>query len=508
MSRRKNESPEMSTWKNGLITAIAIFTLSRAWDSTSATLAAEPAKGRPNIVLIMADDVSPDMFGCYGCKDAKTPNLDRMAEKGVMFQTAWASALCCPARAQIMTGRYASRTGFWSNGFATPQVDGGNDLFRHHHSFAKLMQQAGYVTAVAGKWHIGGAEHPSERIVGFDEYCLWESQRELDKLAGSPKHDGGFEDGSTTSRYWHPCIVRNHEVVPTKPEDFGPTIFTDFLCGFMEQSVRAGKPFLAYYPMVAPHGTREGQTTCPIYGSPGEMAGPKEDIPKRFRALNDYIDILVGRLVQKARDLDVMDKTVFIFCSDNGTAVTAKSRGVERGCRVPFIVYGAGIEKRGATSEICDLADILPTLVDFTGAELPEGYDVDGHSLKPFLTGQSDTHREYILACIGGTRLVRTRTHLLEVISPILGVPRGRFYFCGTNHDGRGYQRAEGLTQHAEARGQLESALAKHPGLTADHPYFKQPKAAQWLNAYRASAAREKHLHNHKDYQFYDETLP
>ncbi|UCC14401.1 MAG: hypothetical protein JSW21_00035, partial [Gammaproteobacteria bacterium] len=84
----------------------------------------------------------------------------------------------------------------------------------------------------------------------------------------------------------------------------------------------------------------------------------------------------------------------------------------------------------------------------------------------------------------------------------------GRFYYCGTSHDGHGYQRAEGLTQHAEARGQLESALAKHPGLTADHPYFEQPKAAQWLNAYRSSAAREKHLHNHKDYRFYDETLP
>ena len=165
------------------------------------------AAEQPNIVLIMADDVSPEMFGCYGCNDAKTPNLDRMAEEGVMFQTAWASALCCPARAQIMTGRYASRTGFWSNGFSTPQADGSNDLFRYHHSFGKLMQQAGYATAVAGKWHVGGAEHPSEPIVGFDEYCLWEGQRELDKLPGNPKHEGAFEDDSTTSRYWHPCIT-------------------------------------------------------------------------------------------------------------------------------------------------------------------------------------------------------------------------------------------------------------------------------------------------------------
>jgi len=477
--------------------------------TTAADSRAERSDGRrPNIVLIMADDVSPEMFGCYGSTDAKTPNLDRMAEEGVMFETAWASALCCPARAQIMTGRYASRTGFWSNGFAIPQVDGSNDLFRHHHSFGKLMQQAGYATAVAGKWHVGAAEHPSEAVVGFDEYCLWEGQKALDKLPGHPKHQGAFEDDFTTSRYWHPCIVKNHKVLPTKPEDFGPAIFTDFLCHFMERSVQAGKPFLAYYPMVAPHGTREGHTTCPIYGVPGEMAGPKEDIPKRFRALNDYMDILVGRLVQKTRDLDVLDNTIFIFCSDNGTAVTAKSRGVERGCRVPFIVYGAGIKKRGPTAEICDLSDILPTLVDFARADLPEGYKVDGQSLKPFLTGRAATHRDYIFACIGGTRLVRTRTHLLEVVCPILDVPRGRFYFCGTSHDGRAYRRVKGDSEHADDRQQLNTILQEHPGLTADHLYFEQPKAARWLKAYLSRAAREKHLHNHKDYQFYDETLP
>ncbi|NQU25078.1 MAG: sulfatase-like hydrolase/transferase [Candidatus Nealsonbacteria bacterium] len=463
---------------------------------------------RPNIVLIMADDVSPEMFGCYGSEDAKTPNLDRMAEQGVMFRTAWASALCCPARAQIMTGRYGSRTGFWSNGFATPQADGSNDLFRHHHSFGKLMQQAGYATAVAGKWHIGGAEHPSEPVVGFDEYCLWEGQKELSRLPGSPKHQGAWEDDTTTSRYWHPCIVRNHKVVPTGPDDFGPAIFTDFLCDFMARSVAAGKPFLAYYPMVAPHGTRGGHTTCPIYGKPGEMGGDKDDLPRRFRALNDYIDILVGRLQQKVRDLGVTDNTVFIFCADNGTAVIAKSRGLERGCRVPLIVCGARIKQRGATDEISDLADVLPTLVDFAAAKPPAGYPLDGKSLKPLLTGQSDVHREHIFACIGGTRLVRTRTHLLEVVCPLLDAPQGRFYFCGTSHDGHGYRRAEGRPEHAEVRRQLDTILAKHPGLTADHPYFTQPRAARWLNAYQSPPVREKHLHNHKDYQFYDETLP
>ena len=74
--------------------------------------------------------------------------------------------------------------------------------------------------------------------------------------------------------------------------------------------------------------------------------------------------------------------------------------------------------------------------------------------------------------------------------------------------DGRGYRRVDGTPVHADVRRQLDAILARHPGLTADHPYFEQPKAARWLKAYQSSSASEKHLHNHKDYQFYDETLP
>ena len=97
---------------------LAVLVLAAAWASSVATVRAAGGE-RPNVVLIMADDVSPEMFGCYGCPDAKTPTLDRMAEQGVMFRTAWGSALCSPARAALMTGRYAFRTGAWSNGLST-----------------------------------------------------------------------------------------------------------------------------------------------------------------------------------------------------------------------------------------------------------------------------------------------------------------------------------------------------------------------------------------------------
>ena len=137
-----------------------------AWVLVTACCAATANGERPNIVVILADDVSPEMFGAYGNKEARTPHLDRVAEEGVMFRTAWASALCFPSRAAIMTGCYATRTGAWSNGFSIPQRDGSNDLFKRFPSFARLLKEAGYATAVAGKWHVGGAEHPSDPIVG------------------------------------------------------------------------------------------------------------------------------------------------------------------------------------------------------------------------------------------------------------------------------------------------------------------------------------------------------
>lgn len=462
---------------------------------------------QPNIILIMADDVSPEMYGSYGSKDAKTPNLDRMAKEGIMFQSAWGTALCCPSRAQIMTGCYATKTGFWYNGFAIPQEDGSNELFKHFTSFGKLMQSAGYSTAVAGKWHIGAAEPPHAKHVGFTEYCLWEGQKELDMLPGKPKHQGAWEDEKSPSRYWHPCIVKNHHVVATTEDDYGPDIFTDFLCDFMERNVKAEKPFLAYYPMVAPHGTRKGSPSNPQFGEKGDLGLNKENNKKNFRALNDYIDVLVGRLEKKAKDLGVMDNTIIIFCSDNGTGSIAKSRGTERGCRVPFIVYGAGIKKLGATKEICDLSDILPTLVDFAGETLPKGMPVDGKSLKPFVTGASKSHRDYIFSCIGSTRLVRNRTHLLEVVNPILGVPDGRFYHCGDSHDGHNYKRAESNPEHESVRKTFAGILDANPGLTKDHPYFQTKKGKSFLESYTQSGSVKKHLHNHKDYQFYDESL-
>jgi arylsulfatase A-like enzyme len=459
-----------------------------------------------NIILIMSDDVSPDLYGCYGNKKVETPNIDRMATDGVMFRTCWASALCAPARALIMTGRYGNRTGFYHNGLQIPQKDGSNELLKYNHSFAKLLKQAGYATAIAGKWHCS-SNRPESPEGGFDEYCFWEGVAEIEKLPGKPEFAGAWEnktDNTTTSRYWHPGIIRNHKLVRTRPTDFGPGIFADFVCDFIER--KRNQPFLVYYPMVAPHGTREGHTTTPLRGKAGEMSrASPEETQARFEALNEYIDVLIGRIRDKINDLGLTDNTIFIYCSDNGTAVTAKSRGVERGCRVPFVVSGAGVKKRGATDEITDFSDILPTLVDFAGAKVPDGYEIDGKSLKPFLTGRTDTHRDWIYSVIGTTQLVRTRRYLLEAVNPMLGTPQGRLYDCGNGRDGKGYRKITNPSEAAKIREVFDDILRKYPALDKDDPFFRTRRGKRFLKEYTQPRAVEKHLHNHKDYRFYEE---
>jgi arylsulfatase A-like enzyme len=310
-------------------------------------LPAAAAAKDTNFLIILADDVSPDLYGAYGQPGAaRTPAVDRLAQEGVLFKTAWATAMCAPTRAEIMTGRYAQRTGVYHNEIWLD--DARNRLFVDNVAFSKPLQQAGYATAVAGKWHVGSLE-PYETEVGFDEYCLWSSTNKIAELSGSPEFDGAWENDETTSRYWHPAYICNNKLLDTGPLDFGPAIEADFLMDFIGRSVDDGRPFLAYWPTVAPHGTRQGMPTTPFRGEPGIIAkSDNEENRARFVALNEYLDFQVGRVIDHLDKLGVTNDTIVMFLSDNGTAVTAKTRGVERGSHVVAVMRGKHVKPRGA----------------------------------------------------------------------------------------------------------------------------------------------------------------
>jgi len=475
------------------------------------SLVSQASQEKPNIILILADDVSPDMFSAYGQKGAaKTPNIDKLAEQGVQFQTTYATAKCGSSRVEIMTGRYANTTGVYVNEIW--MEDSRHKVYSNNIPFSRVLRDAGYATAITGKWH-AGVQMPHDEVLAFDEYAMWESVKEIAMLPGSPKFTGLMEDKKTTSRYWHPGFIKNGKLMDTKPSDYSIDIEAEFIMEFMEKNVKAKKPFLAYWPTVAPHGTRTGMPTNPLRGeqgslSPGKGKDRNAENEKRFSSLIEYLDLKVGQVVAKVEALGISDNTVIIFTSDNGTAVTAKTRGVERGSHVVHIAAGVGVKKRGVTGELTDFSDITPTLIDIADAWefVPEKHKFDGVSLKDFYAGKTDSHREWIYGYAGASQIFRTKNYMLEVVNPVMNMAKGRFYYTGDNRFGHGYILADGKPEHAKARAKFDGFMQKLPAITKDHPHWQTKSGKKVLKKLAKPEVINKHLYNHKDYKRYDET--
>ncbi len=478
---------------------------------------------KPNIVLILADDVSADMFSCYGQKGfARTPNIDRIAKEGVQFKTCFAPAICAPSRALFMTGVYANRTGVFRNDMWA--FDSRGKLFTDRPSWSKLLQRAGYVTAIAGKWHCGNRE-PWDENVGFNEYCLWEGLNKIESHFGINPIASGVRKNLDLSdtRYWHPSTVENGKYLKVAGDDFGPDQRCEFILDFMQRMTKEEKPFVAYWPTVIPHGP---YSTTPDHGKPMNLQLEKPDFKglskeekekavskyekkraQRFVRLIEYMDKLIGKLIKKAENLGIYENTYFIFCADNGTAVTAKDRGVERGVHVPYVVRGPGIKALGITNELTDFSDVAPTLLDMAGISKPESVYFDGKSQLPFLTGKTKSHRKWIYAYTGSVQVLRTKEYLLEARSHLFGKPEGRFYYTGDNRFGRGYERAEGVPEHAPTLSFFKRVLGSMPShLEKDHPFWDSKYGERWVqNNPKIDELSNKQLYNHSDYSRYDE---
>ncbi|MBN2451686.1 MAG: sulfatase-like hydrolase/transferase [Lentisphaeria bacterium] len=459
-----------------------------AWALSRWASAAAPPARQPNFLVIMADDLSPGHFGCYGGSRAKTPHLDALARSGVCFRTCWATPMCAPSRAMIATGRYAHRTGIYHNGLAIPTGKfPARQWAREHLTFARLLREHGYATALAGKiMEMGGRIGSPE--VGFQEYCHHVSNG---KLPDGKTFEGVWESdralpgwsGPVASRYWHPCLVRNGEAVPTSPDLFGEDVCADFLVDFIRRHRDA--PFLAYYPMNLPHGTATGKLpTTPLSGRPGQNQGGA------MAECVSYIDVLVGRLLTALEETGQLRHTLVLFTSDNGDAGWGKTWATEEGARVPLLAGGpTWLRQRGPADQLVSLADIFPTLAELAGAGLPEGYDVDGCSLAAFLCGETDRTRDVITSSIGTGRMVRDRRWLLEAVDPVGGHPRGRLYDCGTEREPGQYREMTDSQEPEaiEARRRLEKVLGDTPFLNPE-----DPATAKALEAYR------KHPYPHR----------
>jgi len=433
---------------------------------TGNTGQARPAGPPPNVIVIMADDMGAQELGCYGHPRHRTPHLDRLAKTGVRFEIGYAAAICHPSRFMIMTGQYGSRNGIYH--FAGrpggPKPDAPEeDIGANHVTFAEVLKQRGYATALAGKWQLSGRVPTLIHECGFDEYCIWAY---LHNLPEGVKHTGAWEKaGAKPERYWHPCVIKNGEYTATRPDDYGPDIYTDFLIDFMRR--HRDEPFFLYFPMCLTHNPHRPTPDNVRNDDEKRKAGPAY-----FQGTVEYTDTLMGRLVAALDALGLRENTVVLFTADNGTGGAGKGQPTELGARVPFIVNGPGLVKpRGGVHELADLSDVLPTLADYADAPLPADRVIDGRSLAPFLRGDTDRTREWIFSYLGDRRILRTQRWLLEDNSPRHW---GRLYDCGRSTDRDKYKDVTDSTAP-----EVRQIKARFRALLADLPAPDVPGADQ-----------------------------
>lgn len=432
------------------IAGIAFLTL----PTVSPAPAAE--KRPPNLIVVLADDLGAKELGCYGNREHQTPHLDRLAAEGVRFETCYATPLCTPTRVATMTGQYAFRTGYFhmAGRPLTPRRDSPEYDIGAKFTFADLLKTRGYATALAGKWQLTGTLPTLIRDCGFDEYRMWAYRS---NLPPGVSHPGTEEGKEMTSRYWQPCIVENGRYLPTKPDDYGPDMFTDFVLDFAKRNRE--RPFFVYFTMPMTHG--------PHVETP-DPANPGKRRPGGFKSNLEYLDHVMGRMVRSLDAMGLRENTVIIFVGDNGTAGSGKGQISELGCRVPLIVRCPGTVRAGIVSPaLTDITDIFATLADFAGATIPKDHPVDGTSLVPTLRGETNRGREWIFSFLGRGRILRDRRWLLE----LRGDGTERFYDCGDRRDGTGYRdvtRSDDPEVKA-ARARFAALLERLPG-PENHP--------------------------------------
>lgn len=363
------------------------------------TLAADlPTK--PNIVLIMTDDASWECFGPYGAEDYETPNIDRLAAKGVKFEHCYSTPICTPSRVMIMTGKYNFRN-YTHFGYLNP----------NEKTFGNLMQQAGYKTAIAGKWQLNGLYNPTvfadhvdnTRVnkAGFDEYALWQ-------VTKGKKKRGHCE------RFWSPPLEINGKFLSAEQNQnkYGPDIMSDFLCDFIERN--QDQPFFVYYPTVLVHDPFVPTPDTIGKRSRGQEANlaPKNRAEKKenFVAMVHYLDKIVGKLVSKLEEVGQLENTVILFTSDNGThtPITSNWNGrtikggkgamKDTGTHVPLIAYWKGKSPAGSVcQDLVDFTDVYPTLAKLAGVSLGQADPKDGQSFLPQILGHETTPRTHVL---------------------------------------------------------------------------------------------------------------
>ena len=429
-----------------LITLIILVAISAACTNKSSV-------DKPNVILIMADDMGYECLSTYGSTSYSTPILDSLASNGIQFSNCVSQPLCTPSRVKIMTGLYNYRN---------------YDYFGHlnsmQYTFGNVMKEAGYATCIAGKWQLNGlayrdklpewSDNTRPNNFGFDEYCLWQLTK------------GGNEGG----RYAEPLIEQNGEFLNSNDDDYGPDIFANYILDFIERN--KDLPFFVYYPMVLVH---DPFVPTPDSEEWNNISTRTKKDTSYFKDMVNYTDKIVGRIANKLEDLKLDEQTILIFTGDNGTHYSiysnmqdgvirgAKGNTIDAGCHVPLIAYWPDKIKKGKVFDgLIEFSDFFPTFAEIAESDA----ESDGQSFLSLLSGKKYEPRETAFVHYDprwGKRVTKYRNLFVRTVDYKL-YQDGKFFNLNTDKLEEKPLSPNTLTRsELESKVKLESEIQKHP---------------------------------------------
>lgn len=365
---------------------LCIFLLAAAPLSGAPPSPAGTAAARPNVILILADDLGGTDLGCYGSDFYQTPHLDQLARDGLRFTRAYsACTVCSPTRAAVLTGKYPARLRVtdWIPGLppANPKLlvpDWTKHLPAGESTIARVLHEAGYATASIGKWHLGDEAYYPPRF-GFDV-----------NIAGTA--------APAPSSYFAPWKIAT--LSEGREGDYLTDRLGDEAVRFIERHRAA--PFFLYLAHFAVH--------TPIQGRADPVARHRARPPgtrhrnAAYAAMLESLDATVGRIRATLEELRLSERTILLFTSDNGGRIpttsnlpfrAGKGSCYEGGVRVPLLLHWPGVTRPGSISDAPAMSiDLYPTVLEMTGLRGPTGHRPDGESLVPLVRGSGTLQRD------------------------------------------------------------------------------------------------------------------
>ena len=357
------------------------------------------AQTRPNVVLIVMDDVGYGDYGSYGAPDIRTPNIDRLAREGVRFTDFYAAPTCTPTRAALITGRYQQRVALEAPLPSPPA--GGRGLPATGRSLPQLLKNSGYATGLVGKWHLGYRPEFQPNAHGFDYFFgflsgLIDYYQHTDQTGG---HDL-YENGS-----------------PAHVDGYSTDLFTERSVKFIEQN--AQRPFFLEVAYNAAHWPFQVPDKPSVAPDNARFVQPHEDntsTRRDYAAMLERADQGVGRIVDTLQKLGLTRNTLVIFTNDNGGEWLSRNAPLyhrkdtlwEGGIRVPLIMrWPDRIPARRTEAQVGITMDLTATILAAAGATVPPEARLEGINLLPIVEGRAPRVERTLFFRITGSRQQR-----------------------------------------------------------------------------------------------------